>query len=79
MRGWVQARTGDPNGGFRLIREAYEEVLRLGVRAGGSELLGYAAEALVRAGDWRAAQRQLDEAFEIANSLGERVCCRSCC
>ena len=43
------------------------------MRAGGSEVLGYAAEALMRAGDWRAAQRQLDEAFEIVNSLGERV------
>ena len=73
MRGWVQARSGDPNGGFRLIREAYEDDLRLGMRAGGSEVLGYAAEALLRAGDWRAAQRQLDEAFEIVNSLGERV------
>ncbi len=73
MRGWVQARSGDPHGGFRLIREAYEDDLRLGMRAGGSEVLGYAAEALMRAGDWRAAQGQLDEAFEIVNSLGERV------
>ncbi len=73
MRGWVQARSGDPHGGFRLIREAYEDDLRLGLRAGGSEVLGYAAEALMRAGDWRAAQGQLDEAFEIVDSFGERV------
>jgi DNA-binding winged helix-turn-helix (wHTH) protein len=73
MRGWAQARSGDPREGYRLIRQAYEEDLRLGMRAGGSEILGYAADALVRAGDWAAAQRQLDEALEIANVLGERV------
>jgi DNA-binding winged helix-turn-helix (wHTH) protein/tetratricopeptide (TPR) repeat protein len=73
MRGWVQARRGDPNGGFRLIREAYEELLSLGVRAGGSEVLGLAAEALVRAGDWDAAQQQLDEALDIVKRCGERV------
>jgi DNA-binding winged helix-turn-helix (wHTH) protein/tetratricopeptide (TPR) repeat protein len=73
MRGWVRARRGDAQAGFRLIREAYDENSHLGMRAGGSELLGYAAEALLRAGDWRAAQNQLDEALEIVNSLGERV------
>jgi tetratricopeptide (TPR) repeat protein len=73
MRGWVQARRGDPHGGFRLIREAYEDDLRLGLRAGGSEVLGYAAEALMREGDWQAAQRQLDEALEIVSTCGERV------
>jgi len=74
MRGWVQARSGDPLGGFRLIREAYEDDLRLGLRSGGSEVLGYAAEALMRAGEWQAAQRQLDEAFEIVVAFGERMC-----
>jgi hypothetical protein len=73
MRGWVLARTGDPHGGFQLIREAYEEDSHLGMRAGGSELLGYAAEALLRAGEWRAAQQQLDEALDIVVTLGERV------
>lgn len=73
MRGWAQARSGDPRGGYRLIRQAYEEDLRLGMRSGGSEVLGYAVDALVRAGDWAAAERQLDEALAIANTLGERV------
>ena len=73
MSGWVQARSGDPLGGFRLIREAYEDDLRLGMRAGSSEVLGYAADALMRAGDWQAAQRQLDEALEIVHARGERV------
>jgi len=73
MRGWVQARRGDPKGGFRLIREAYEDDLRLGLRAGGSEVLSLAADALVRAGEWDAAQRQLDEALQIVATVGERV------
>ena len=73
FRGWAQARTGDPRGGYRLMREAYEENVRLGMLAGGSETLGYCAEALVRACDWTAAQQQLDEALQIVNTLGERV------
>jgi tetratricopeptide (TPR) repeat protein len=73
MRGWVLARTTDPIGGHRLLREAYEENVRLGMRAGGSEILGYATEALVRAGDWAAAQAQLEEALAVAGALAERV------
>jgi hypothetical protein len=41
--------------------------------AGGSEVLGYAAEALVLAGDWDAAQHELENALQVANTLGERV------
>ncbi|HVO86944.1 MAG TPA: transcriptional regulator, partial [Casimicrobiaceae bacterium] len=73
MRGWVLAHHGDPQGGFRLIREAYEDDTRLGLRAGGSEVLCLAAQALVKARDWDGAQRQLDEAFEIVDAVGERV------
>ena len=51
----------------------YEENARLGMLAGGSEVLGYAAEALVLAGDWDAAQGQLEEALQIANTRAERV------
>ncbi len=79
MRGWVQARSRDPHGGFISICEAYEDDLRLGLRAGGSEVLGYAGEALLRAGDWQGAQRQLDEALEIVNSLGDACTRPSCC
>jgi ATP/maltotriose-dependent transcriptional regulator MalT len=71
--GWAQARMGNPRDGYRLLRDAYEENVRLGMRAGASELLGYCAEALVRAGDCAAAQQQLDEALEIVTTLGERV------
>ena len=35
--------------------------------------LGYAAEALVLAGDWDGAQRELEDALRVADTLGERV------
>jgi DNA-binding winged helix-turn-helix (wHTH) protein/tetratricopeptide (TPR) repeat protein len=73
MRGWVLAQGEDPHEGYRLIRQAFEADSSLGMRAGGSEMLGYATEALVKAGDWSAAQGQLDEALQLADELGERV------
>lgn len=47
--------------------------MRLGMLAGGSETLGYAAEALLLGGDWDGAHQQLQEALQIANTQGERV------
>jgi ATP/maltotriose-dependent transcriptional regulator MalT len=41
--------------------------------AGGSENLGYAAEAFVLAGDWDAADAQLREALQFAAAHDERV------
>jgi ATP/maltotriose-dependent transcriptional regulator MalT len=41
--------------------------------AGGSENLGYAAEAFVLAGDWDAAEGQLREALQFAAAHDERV------
>ncbi len=71
--GWADARKGEPREGFRRIREAYEDNTRLGMVAGASETLGYAAEALLLAGDSDGAQRQLEQALEIVNTHGERV------
>lgn len=73
FRGWAMARMGKPREGYRRIREAYEDNTRLGMLAGGTETLGYAAEALALAGDWDAAQRQLEEALHIASAREERV------
>ena len=73
FRGWADARMGRPLEGYRRIREGYEETTRLGMFSGGSEVLGYAAEALVLKGDWGAAQEQLQEALQVADTLGERV------
>ena len=64
---------GQPLEGYRAIRESYDENTRLGMLSGGSEVLGYAAEALVLKGDWQAAQEQLQEALQVADSLAERV------
>jgi len=72
FRGWAEAQLGDPRAAHRLIREGYDEALRLGIRAWGSETLGYAVEALTRAGEWAAARRQLEEAVQCAEAIGER-------
>jgi tetratricopeptide (TPR) repeat protein len=73
FRGWADARMGPPRDGYRRIREAYEGNTRLGMLAGGSEVLGYATEALVLAGDWDAAQHELENALQLVDTLGERV------
>ena len=73
FRGWADARRGEPREGYRRIREGYEANTRLGMLAGGSETLGYGAEALVLAGDWDAAEAQLREALQFADAHGERV------
>lgn len=72
-RGWAQARSGAAIDGYRHIREAFEQHIGLGMRAGASEVLGYAAEALLLAGDSEAARTQLQEALRMAEALGERV------
>jgi DNA-binding winged helix-turn-helix (wHTH) protein/tetratricopeptide (TPR) repeat protein len=73
FRGWADARSGEAHDAHRRIREAYEENRRLGMVAGGSETLGYAAEALLLAGDRDAAQSELDEALRFATAHGEHV------
>jgi len=73
FRGWVLARQGQPREGHRLIREACDRNVQLGMRAGSSEVLGYATEALLLAGDAPAAQAALLEAKRLADELGEEV------
>lgn len=73
FRGWVEARRGRPREGHLLIREACERNIRLGMRAGASEVLGYAAEALLLAGDADAARAQLREALQSAHEMNEGV------
>jgi hypothetical protein len=41
--------------------------------AGGSEVLGYAVEALLLAGDLDGAQARLDQARELGQRFGERI------
>jgi tetratricopeptide (TPR) repeat protein len=73
FRGWADARKGKALEGFRQIRDAHDENTALGMLAGASENLGYAAEALLLHGDWQAAQEQLDQALEIVETCGERI------
>ena len=73
FRGWADAHMGQPREGYHQIREAYEENIQLGMLAGATENMGYAAEALLLAGDWRAAQLQLEQALQFAKTYGERV------
>jgi DNA-binding winged helix-turn-helix (wHTH) protein/tetratricopeptide (TPR) repeat protein len=71
--GWTQAHRGEPREGFRRIRAAYEANTALGMVSGGSEVLGYAAEALLLAGDPDGAAEQLAQALAIVETHGERV------
>jgi DNA-binding winged helix-turn-helix (wHTH) protein/tetratricopeptide (TPR) repeat protein len=73
FRGWADAHAASPREGYRRIREAYDDNVRLGMIAGGSETLAYAAEALVLAGELDAAQREVDEAMQIVHRHDERV------
>jgi hypothetical protein len=73
FRGWADSHLGQPRDGYRSIREAYEENVRLGMLVGGSETRAYAAEALLLCQDWAAACDQVEEALQFANLHGERV------
>jgi DNA-binding winged helix-turn-helix (wHTH) protein/tetratricopeptide (TPR) repeat protein len=73
FRGWADARMGNPLEGFRRIRDAHDKNIGLGMIAGASETLGYAAEALLLARDFAGAQAQLDQAMAIADRYGERI------
>jgi len=73
FHGWADARKGAPHDGYQRIRDAYEENTHLGMLAGASEVLGYATEALLLAGDLDGAEKQLAEALHIADKFGERV------
>jgi len=70
--GWAQAQLGHPREGHRLIRQGHDEVTRIGMRAFGGETLGYAAEALLLAGDAAGARREIDEAVVAAQATGDR-------
>jgi methylmalonyl-CoA mutase cobalamin-binding subunit len=74
FRGWAQARLGDPRGGHRLIRDGYDQVARIGMRAFAGETLGYAAEALLLAGDAAAAHCEVAAALQCADATGDRHC-----
>lgn len=73
LRGWATAHLGDPKAGYRLIREGYTLYESLGMFAGNTETLGYAAKALMLAGDWAQADRVLDEGQALAQRIHEHA------
>jgi len=73
ISGWAKAYLGSPQEGLRLILEGFEFNQRAGMVSGGSEVLGYAVEALMLARDWDGAQVQLDRARELGQRYGERI------
>ncbi|MCP5158934.1 MAG: AAA family ATPase [Gammaproteobacteria bacterium] len=72
-RGLADAHLTDPLAGFALIRSGYDHNLSLGMYAGATEVLGYAAEALLLVGDGQGAQAQLAESFRLVDQLPERA------
>jgi ATP/maltotriose-dependent transcriptional regulator MalT len=72
-RGWADARMGQPREGYRAIRQAYEDNMRLGMVVGASEVLGYATEALVLAGDRSRPRPSSRKRSAIASDVNERV------
>ena len=80
--GFAAGRTPEwaqPRDGYRRIREAYEDNTRLGMLAGGSEILGYATEALLLAGDWDgSATRNSTKRCKSRTRSASACICRSC-
>ena len=73
LRGWATAQLGDPRSGLEQIREGLARHLRVGMISSSTEVMGYAAEALVLAGDWAAAEQELDAAFAQVRALDENA------
>jgi DNA-binding winged helix-turn-helix (wHTH) protein/tetratricopeptide (TPR) repeat protein len=71
FRGWVAARRGDGPQAHAKIMEGYACHERLGMYGGCTEVLGYAAEALILEERWSEAQARIDAALALADRLGE--------
>ena len=73
LRGWALAQMGAPREGLELIRDGLARHLRIGMIASSTEVMGYAAEALILANEWEAAGKELTQAFAQARALDEHV------
>jgi hypothetical protein len=67
--GLVEAWFGTPMEGHARIDQAYRRYAQVGMLYGAAEVLGYAAEALILAGDWARALQLVDEALQLATRL----------
>jgi DNA-binding winged helix-turn-helix (wHTH) protein/tetratricopeptide (TPR) repeat protein len=72
FRGWVEARRLAPRRGLALILEGYAQHESLGMYAGCTEVLGYAAEAALLDDQHDAAQRHIDDALALSARIGEQ-------
>jgi len=72
LSGWAEARLGDPKTGLERIRDGLERHRRIGMIANSTEVMAYAAEALILAGDVEGASQQLAEAFARSRELDEQ-------
>ncbi|MDB6001397.1 MAG: ATPase-like protein, partial [Rhizobacter sp.] len=71
MRGWLEARHGDPDAGLADILEGLAHHKRYGMSAGCPQVLGYAADASFAAGDLPSALAQVDEGLALARRMDE--------
>ena len=69
--GLAQAWSGSPVDGHAQIECAHRHSVLTGLLHGGSEVLGYAAEAAILADDWALAAHHVDEALELSTRLHE--------
>ena len=73
LHGLAQARLGEPDAGYELILQGYERHARFGMYCGGTQVLGYAVEALILGKRWSEAQTRIDEALALASRINERI------
>jgi DNA-binding winged helix-turn-helix (wHTH) protein/tetratricopeptide (TPR) repeat protein len=73
LRGWAMAQQGNPHEGLVKIRDGLARHLKIGMQASSTEVMGYAAEALLLAEDWHGAEKELAAAFARARELEEQV------
>lgn len=71
LRGWALAQQGEARVGLEKIRDGLARHLRIGMISSSTEVMGYAAEALLLAGDLEGATRELDAAFARVEEIGE--------
>jgi DNA-binding winged helix-turn-helix (wHTH) protein/tetratricopeptide (TPR) repeat protein len=73
LRGWAMAHLGNPREGLEKIRDGLARHLRIGMISSSTEVMGYAAEALILAQDWNGAGDELASAFARARELDEQA------
>jgi tetratricopeptide (TPR) repeat protein len=71
--GWADAHRSTSLAGFKRIRDAHTNTTKLGLWWGAAEIICLGAEALAAAEDWSQAERELDQAMQLAQRFGERL------